>query len=100
MKISRLIAVTLFGAFFVPLEFARGQGEEKMLAARIDALIKVFAHPEAQADNIDETARAIQELTAIGKPVSKRFTGSTTNKQTTASVRHIRRNKRICNASV
>lgn len=28
----------------------------------------MFAHPEAQADNLDETVRAIEELTAIGKP--------------------------------
>ena len=68
MKLIRIIVGAFFGLLFLPLQIVHGQDNEMKVAERIDALIKVFAHPEAQADNIDETARAIQELTTIGKP--------------------------------
>ena len=41
--------------------------DEKKLAVKIDALIKVFAHPEAQGDNLDETVRAIGIRTEHGE---------------------------------
>ena len=58
------VAVALFGLLLLPAQFAHGQNDEKKVAERIDALIKVFAHPEAQADNLDETVREISDGTA------------------------------------
>jgi hypothetical protein len=69
LTIAALPCVAIFASWQENSPFVKAQPpQSETLDREIDALIKVFAHPEAAGNNLGETSRAIKELTAIGKP--------------------------------
>jgi HEAT repeat protein len=61
-------------------------GQKENTPERIEALIKIFAHPQAGAEKIDDTSRAIQALVAIGKPAVPQLTHAMLGKNASVAI--------------